>query len=198
MLQYAITDRTLYTGSEEERQTTLVRQAEQLAHQGIDFLQLREKDLSATNLIALTKRMHAAIQTIEGKKLRLLLNAPLHLARQASISGVHLPATSPELTLLKPQRSGGNLLVSIACHTTREVEQTAAFADLILFAPIFEKHVAGSRVQPGKGLQALQQACQAAGEVPVLALGGVTAANAPLCLQAGASGIAGIRLFALP
>ncbi len=198
MLRYAITDRTLYPGSDDDRQTALVRQAERLAHEGIDFLQIREKDLSAISLSTLAERMHTAIHTIKGTKLRLLLNAPLHLARQASISGgVHLPATAPELTLLKPQRSGGDLLVSVACHTTREVEQTAAHADLILFAPVFEKRVAGLQIQDGVGLQLLRQACQAAGNVPVLALGGVTAANAPLCLQAGAAGIAGIRLFAL-
>ena len=43
------------------------------------------------------------------------------------------------------------------------------------------------------GLDRLQQVCRR--RIPVLALGGVTTENAHLCIAAGASGIAGIRLF---
>jgi thiamine-phosphate pyrophosphorylase len=60
-----------------------------------------------------------------------------------------------------------------------------------LFAPVFEKKDLPS-AQP-VGLEALHRACQ--NRIPVLALGGVTLANARRCLDAGAAGIAGIRLF---
>jgi len=43
------------------------------------------------------------------------------------------------------------------------------------------------------GIAALREACRA--KIPVLALGGVTVENAASCLDAGAAGIAGIRLF---
>ncbi len=49
----------------------------------------------------------------------------------------------------------------------------------------------------GMGLEALQAACVMAGEVPVLALGGVTQQLVEECVQAGAKGVAGIRLFAV-
>jgi thiamine-phosphate pyrophosphorylase len=61
-------------------------------------------------------------------------------------------------------------------------------ADFAVFAPVFEKHGATPA-----GLDRLRRACRAG--IPVLALGGVTLDNAQSCLQAGASGIAGIRLF---
>ena len=67
---------------------------------------------------------------------------------------------------------------------------------MILFGPVFEKRVDGELVIAGVGLQALHEACVAAGEIPVLALGGVTAELIEDCLRAGAKGVAGIRLFA--
>jgi thiamine-phosphate pyrophosphorylase len=47
----------------------------------------------------------------------------------------------------------------------------------------------------GMGVEMLREACGSAGDIPVLALGGVTEENAGLCVQAGAVGVAGIRLF---
>ncbi len=50
-------------------------------------------------------------------------------------------------------------------------------------------------VGEGVGLGRLQEACKEAGDTPVLALGGVTWPRAELCIEAGAAGVAGIRLF---
>jgi len=66
--------------------------------------------------------------------------------------------------------------------------------DLMLFSPVFEK-VFGE-ASPAQGLGGLGSACGAARGIPVFALGGVTAANAPDCIAVGAAGVAGIRLFA--
>jgi thiamine-phosphate pyrophosphorylase len=80
-------------------------------------------------------------------------------------------------------------IVSISCHSAKDVAQAADDgASFVVFAPVFEKKDATPA-----GLEGLRQACRAG--IPVLALGGVTLENARSCLQAGASGIAGIRLF---
>jgi thiamine-phosphate pyrophosphorylase len=83
-------------------------------------------------------------------------------------------------------------LIGVSCHSPADVAQAAAQgATFAVFAPVFEKTDApGTRPT---GLAQLRQACQA--NIPVLALGGVTLANAPSCLKAGAAGIAAIRLF---
>jgi thiamine-phosphate pyrophosphorylase len=62
---------------------------------------------------------------------------------------------------------------------------------IAVFAPVFEKKDAPA-TNPA-GLESLRQACRA--KIPVLALGGITAQNVHSCLEAGAIGIAAIRLF---
>jgi thiamine-phosphate pyrophosphorylase len=91
----------------------------------------------------------------------------------------------------------GHFLVAASCHTAEDVFRAASEgAGLAVFAPVFEKKDAPlflKKATPAAGLAALREACRA--KVPVLALGGVTMQNAALCLEAGAAGIAAIRLF---
>ncbi len=81
------------------------------------------------------------------------------------------------------------MTIGASCHTQAEVARAAqAGADFAVFGPVFEK----ARARP-TGLDALREVCQE--KIPVLALGGVTLENAESCMQAGAAGIAAIRLF---
>jgi thiamine-phosphate pyrophosphorylase len=80
-------------------------------------------------------------------------------------------------------------LIGVSCHSPEEVMRAAANgASFAVFGPVFEK---GGSAPTGLGQ--LREACKAG--IPVLALGGVTLGNAQSCLDAGAAGIAGIRLF---
>ena len=189
MLRYAITDRASHPGNEAARCEALLRQAERLANAGVEFLQVREKDLSAPELLLLAQRLRAVLLRAGGGT-KLLLNGSVDLARRADAGGVHVSASRAE-AIAKP----GGLLLSVACHTIAEVERVRAIADLILFAPVFGKQVHGSLVVPGTGLAGLREACSAAKGVPVFALGGITERNAEACVSSGAAGIAGIRLF---
>jgi thiamine-phosphate pyrophosphorylase len=64
---------------------------------------------------------------------------------------------------------------------------------MALLSPVFatESH----REARPLGLEVLAEACRTAGKMPVYALGGVNAANAASCVAAGATGVAGIRMF---
>ncbi len=190
MLRYAITDRTLFPGDEPARRAALVVQAERLAWEGVEYLQLREKDLSEGDLVSLARDLMAAIRDAGGPT-QLLLNGPPTLAQWAKADGVHLSLT----TFAQNLQSHHSLLVSASCHTLNDVRRACEFAELILFAPVFEKRVEGEVVVSGVGLDLLHEACVLAGDVPVLALGGVTNENTEACLEAGAQGVAGIRLF---
>ena len=80
-------------------------------------------------------------------------------------------------------------VITWSCHTRENVLRAESEgADAAIFAPVFEK--IGSAAA---GLAALREACRA--KIPVLALGSITLQNAGSCLDAGAAGIAAIRLF---
>src|SRR5580698_5956217 len=201
MLLYAITDRLLLPGSEQERRAGLVALARNWARRGVDYIQIREKDLPPNDLRELTAGIVAAVRS-EGAKTRVLLNGPAEMALETGAVGVHLPGSSSgeavEAVRGLYTAAGREAIVSRACHSIEEAER-ARDASLILFAPVFGKRIGGEEVPerslPGLGLDELALACRAAAPVPVFALGGVNRENAPSCITAGAAGIAAIRLF---
>ncbi len=199
MLRYAITSRALYPGDERERQAALVREASRWVNERIDFIQLREKDLSPAELAGLVREV-VRIIALAASPTKLLINSYPSIAMVAGAHGVHLTTDPDEPTPGQVRRlyASANLapIITVSCHTLEEVERAQrSGVDAILFAPVFEKRIAGQIITPGQGLDKLRTACTAATPVPVYALGGVTLQNAGSCLDAGASGIAGIRLF---
>lgn len=199
MLRCAITDRTLFSGDESQKQAALVQQVARWARSGIDLVQLREKDLTPADLTYLATQMLTAIAQ-EASPTRLLINGSFQAALNSQAHGVHLPAHSPLLPDdVRRRYASLNLplpIVTVSCHHLAEIQVACRNqADAILFAPVFGKMVAGKIVTPATGLEALHEACLAAAPIPVYALGGLTQENAAQCLQAGAKGIAGIRLF---
>jgi thiamine-phosphate pyrophosphorylase len=196
VLLYAITSRNLLPGTETERQAALVELARGWALGGVDYIQIREKDMAPGELLVLSRRMVAAVREA-GSGTRVLVNGPAEIALEAGADGVHLPSSTPAEAAREARlafhRGGREAVVSRAGHSVEEVRAAGAVS-LIVFAPVFEK-VLGEDAQAGVGLAMLGEACRAAGSVPVIALGGVTAENAAGCVAAGAAGVAGIRLF---
>jgi thiamine-phosphate pyrophosphorylase len=194
--RYAITDRSL-SASDDASFSALIRQTERWADKGIDYLQLREKDLPPATLAGLSRRI---LEALGGSDTKLLISSRLDIAVATVAHGVHLTAAPGELTPAQVREvyAAAHLprpVVSVSCHSVAEVELARNEADLILFAPVFHKSIAGEIITPGQGLDALRAASVAAAPMPVYALGGVTWENADACLEAGAAGVAGIRLF---
>lgn len=197
MLLYAITQRQFLPGGERERQAGLVELARNWARGGVNYIQVREKDLPQSELLALTCEIVSVLRK-EGSPTRVLLNGSAETAFAAGADGLHLPANAPveamDTARTIYRRAGIEPVVSRSCHTIGEV-LTARDISLILYAPVFEKSDPGETPRPGQGLAALSEACRAAAPVPVFALGGVTRENVAACIAAGAAGIAAIRLF---
>ena len=200
---YYITDRSQFPGNEAARRQRLLRRISEAARAGIDYIQLREKDLPARELEELARQ---AIRIVEDERLRivnrdmrtaLLINSRTDVALAVGAHGVHLCSDDISPADVRRMRSARRdapvrLTISQSCHHPNDVQQAAKEgANLALLAPVFEKKDDPS-AKPA-GLEALRRACQY--NVPVLALGGITLINAAACLEAGAAGIAAIRLF---
>lgn len=207
-LLYYITDRTAFPGDELARHRRLLEKISEAARAGVDYIQLREKDLPTRELESLAREAVALIETLktENRELgtALLINSRTDVALAVGADGVHLRSgdLSPQQVRSIWKKCGAGTparaaspassVVAVSCHSPAEVAQaTANAASFAVFAPVFEKKDAPG-AQPA-GLALLKQACQQ--KIPVLALGGITVANARSCLEAGAAGIAAIRLF---
>lgn len=168
---------------------------------GVDWVQIREKDLSGRELSWLVRKaIEAAAE--RGSRTRILVNDRLDVAIAAGAAGVHLGGESLPVREAanwiaerrKERRAAANFLVGASCHG---LEETLAAerdgASYVVFGPVFETP-SKARFGPPLGTAPLREACGRA-RIPVLAVGGVNAANAGECFQAGAAGIAAIRLF---
>ncbi len=203
MILLYITDRVQFPGDESARQRALLAKIAEATRCGVDLIQLREKDLPIRELEILARtavrfvRENSPPRTEKREaSTRLLVNSRTDVAIASGADGVHLrsndisPSDVQEIWL-----AGGmctRALVSVSCHSAAQVARaTSEGANFIVFAPIFEKKDA-PQASPA-GLAGLREVCHQ--KIPVLALGGVTIENARACLDAGAAGIAGIRLF---
>jgi len=219
MLLYYITDRRQFPGTQDEQRRALLGKIADAARAGVDYIQLREKDLSARELERLAREAVALVRETRNLKLetKLLINSRADVALAASADGVHLPSgdlTASEVRALwgsaarTSQLETRDCSIGVSCHSFEEVSSAESHAaDFAVFGPVFEKAGDPPPGKPGAGLAALRAACARGASVvpkteagyatimPVLALGGVTLANANDCIRAGAAGLAGIRLF---
>jgi thiamine-phosphate pyrophosphorylase len=157
---------------------------------GADWIQIREKDLSARELYQLVQ---AARALPNPRRVAILVNSRVDIALASGAAGVHLPSRSPAPRSWRKLVPKG-FLIGVSCHTTEEVRAAGEEdADYVVFGPVFAPLSKGSDLPP-QGFDGLAHAV-AATNIPVLALGGVTDQNAEQCRAAGAKGIAGISLF---
>ena len=203
-LLYYITDRKQFPGGESSRRAQLLDKIAEAGCCGIDYVQLREKDLSSRELEQLARDVLDRIRENSPipRSTRLLINSRCDIALAVGADGVHLRSDdvsvedarqiveSSDSRNLKPESQ--NWIIGVSCHAEEEVARAAAaHANFAVFAPVFEKKALPETTPTG--LARLRHACEH--DIPVLALGGITVQNAVSCVGAGAAGIAAIRLF---
>lgn len=152
---------------------------------GMPAVQLRERDLSVRELMALAREVQAITASCGSQ---LLINDRIDIALALEGVGVHLRSNSLPLPvarkMLGPQR-----LLGMSVHAVEEaVRAEAAGADYIVLGPIYEtpsKQMFG----PPLGIHTLEKACTLV-RIPIIGIGGVTAARAREMRHAGAFGAA--------
>jgi thiamine-phosphate pyrophosphorylase len=176
-------------------ETALVEHMARAAEAGADWIQIREKDLPGRTLLDLVRAARARVGHTD-----LLINDRLDVALAAGVKGVHLGTQSLPAALVRnwSRRAGWpDLCIGVSCHSVEEVRAAEqAGADYAIFGPVFETP-SKAGFGPPQGLDRLREAAQAV-RIPVLAIGGIDEERACLCRQAGAAGIAAIRLFQAP
>ncbi len=202
MLLYYITDRRVFSGTDAEQRSTLLRRIAEAAQVGVDYIQLREKDLSARALEQLVREAVRAVRD-SSDRTKLVINSRTDVALACGADGVHLPADDlppSQVRAIWMKCSTQPPLIGVSAHCVTEVRLAESHgADFAVLGPIFEKPRTEAQAL---GPEVLQEACSglmtgsSEGEgFSILALGGVTLDNASACLAAGASGVAGIRMF---
>jgi thiamine-phosphate pyrophosphorylase len=159
---------------------------------GVDLIQIRERDMDDRDLIALVR---GAIASVRGTDARILVNDRVDIAIASGAAGVHLRADSMAAPRVRAL-AGGAFIVGRSVHGEREAEaaERAGGCDYLIFGAVFPSASKPPDHQSA-GLDALGAVCGRV-RLPVLAIGGITAARAPAVAAAGAAGIAAIGLFA--
>lgn len=181
---YYITDRLQIHGR------SLAVQARRAARWGVDYIQIREKDLPDRELYALACRV---LESVGSTPVRVLINARADIALAAGAHGVHLPARGMRASAVRSWTPEG-FLIGVSAHSVAEARRAGREgADYALFGPVFYTP-SKAPYGPPLGLACLRRACGSV-SIPVLGLGGIRPERVAAVLDAGAAGVAGITLF---
>ena len=189
-----MTDRKALAGTAAQQIRLLLGKIESAARAGVDWIQIREQELSGRELTELVRESCRRVPA----RCRILVNGRLDVAYTAGAGGVHLGERSMSVADARrfwwKRNRSGDFLIGASVHSL-EAAQAAETegADYLIFGPV---HPTPSKAQfgPPQGLTKLSDVCERT-KIPVIAIGGITLESVRDCVGAGAAGVAAIRLF---
>jgi thiamine-phosphate pyrophosphorylase len=175
------------------RSVSLAAIVHETVRAGVDIVQVREKDLTSLELIRLVEEVLSAARKPGMGGARVVVNDRVDVALAVGAEGAHLATHSMPAQVVRRLVPRG-FVIGASCHSLDEaIAAESGGADYLVLGPVFEtpsKLVYG----PPLGLEKLRNVTSRI-RIPVLALGGITVDRVRPCVEAGASGIAGIRIF---
>lgn len=156
-----------------------------LAAHGAGTVQLRVKDLSHEGAVALTR---AALAATKDTRTEIVVNDHWQAAIAAGAKHVHL-GQEDLLDADVPAIRRAGLTLGLSTHDGNELDRALdAEPDYIALGPIYETTLKKMRFAP-QGLQRIGQWKRAIGDIPLVAIGGITLERAPAVFAAGADSI---------
>lgn len=156
---------------------------------GVTLVQIRERDLDARSLLAVTRGL---VAIAAGSRTRVVVNDRLDVALTAGAAGVHLRGDSPMPPRVRALTPPGWLLG----RSVHGVDETAlaAGADYLVAGTVFPTPSKADK-KTWLGLSGLAAIVEAAAGVPVMAIGGITEKTAVGLAESGVHGLASIGAF---
>jgi thiamine-phosphate pyrophosphorylase len=201
ILSYVTDRRSLPLSTSSDAHQLLFDSVERAAAAGVDWIQLREKDFSGKEWEELVVESRRRI-ALGGSSCRIFVNDRLDVALACGAGGVHLSENGIPVSdacrlrdeFFSSRSEKPDFLIGVSCHSLgASLGAARAGADYIYFSPIFNTP-SKANYGPPQGIDRLAAICRAVA-IPVIAIGGMSAENAVSCLQAGAAGVAAIRMF---
>lgn len=176
---YPITDRQLSGLSHAE-------QVQRLINGGATFVQLREKHLPPIDFL---RDAEAASKVAGNNRVTLIINDRVDIAMAINAGGVHLGQDDMPVEaahrLLQDET-----LIGFSTHTQQQLETALRLPiDYVAFGPVFKTRTKQDH-DPAVGLEQLRAVRNIAADLPLVAIGGITAANVQAVLAAGADSVA--------
>ncbi|MXW29952.1 MAG: thiamine phosphate synthase [Chloroflexi bacterium] len=172
-----VTDRNLAGGPD-----ALIDAVARAVDNGVNLVQMREKDLPDAMQLALAQRL----REVTNDKALLFVNDSVSIAEASGADGVQLTENSRSIASAHA-RMARPLLIGRSVHGVDAAREAAAQgADLLVVGTVYDSPTHPGQPPAGVGLVGW---CAQPG-VPVIGIGGITAQNAGAVMQAGASGVA--------
>lgn len=157
-----------------------------LSRGGATLVQLREKQMSPKEFYEQAK---AVVTVAEQCGMRLIINDRVDVALAVGANGVHLGQDD-----MPPEAArrllGEHAIVGYSTHNVEQaIEASKLPIDYLAIGPIFTTSTK-SDTAPVLGLEGLRAVREAIGDFPLVAIGGITQANAVAVIEAGADSVA--------
>ncbi len=173
-----VTDRRRAGGPAE-----LARAVELAAQNGVNLVQMREKDLPDAAQLELAKRLREAT----AERALLFINDSVSIAEASRADGVQLGEQSRTVASARTVAARA-ILIGRSVHDAAGARDAAQQgADLLIAGALFSSPTHPG--QPPAGVELARQASNASA-APVVGIGGISAANAGDVIAAGAAGVA--------
>ncbi|HET6862681.1 MAG TPA: thiamine phosphate synthase [Pyrinomonadaceae bacterium] len=169
-------------------------QVRRLAAGGATFIQLREKRMSGRSFYEEAKQ---ALEVGREFGAKILINDRVDICLALQADGVHLG--QDDIHPVEARRLlGDHALIGYSTHNVKQALESMVFpVDYLAVGPIFGT-TSKSKPDPEVGIEGLRQVKAVVGDIPLVAIGGITPSLAQSVLQAGADSVAMISALLVP